>query len=803
MVHTRSFFAIFVLLVITWFNSVSFGQGQQDAYILLIDTSSSMKETPKSWKDTKIAEVKRQLAEFCTALPRDTQIIIYTFSSKPPKQGPRVVVRGKDEQVTLRNYFDELKATGRETHAWSSLDIVLDEAKDLIKQNPQTTVHLYMYTDGDDNEKPQRNLDTILDQYDDLLKDQIRMSYVTLGFTLSERLKNALKDHNISTVDAMDWEDLVPLNAAFGWAPAMITTQVPVQFFDKTNVRIEAYDWRFGDGATSTAQAPSHQYTRPGKYTVSLTVKNITGRTSTKQETLEVVTPPRPEPEFVVGSTDIHINQDVVLADLTKQPVDHVTWDFGDGSTKQRVDYAAGDTQAKRAVQHRFRQAGQFVVTLTATGPGGTGTAKQTLQVKGDQPPVAKMVLGSADVQINEQATFIDVSTGITAQATWNWGDSSKPLTIQYDKNNETTRRTVTHTYTQAGSYVVTLTVTGPGGTRSTKQTQTVKGHQAPTAKIVLGTSQPHASEPVTLLDASEGEVTQATWHFGDASQPVSVKYGDQAASTNRTITHTYDKAGTFDVTLEVQGPGGKSTDHLEALLVSPSERLPKALFEVNQSKGRGELTVRFTNTSSGPITQYVWDFGDGSDKITHNTKQDVEHTYAPGTFTPTLTAVGADGLAPDIYRAPSPIVVKQPWPAWIKHLFWGIPLLIVVLVAIMLSLRQLQWRGQLRQIAELSGTLYYRRASETTASLQLVDTTHPNDDPTRWEFLIRDQSGDGNTVGYVGELHKAVTVVQRPMTEITYTLELKRDGLPVGSASIEDGQRVKLGPFSFEYRVS
>lgn len=45
-----------------------------------------------------------------------------------------------------------------------------------------------------------------------------------------------------------------------------------------------AYLWDFGDGETSTESNPTHIYSRPGKYTVSLTVyyENDTEETITK-----------------------------------------------------------------------------------------------------------------------------------------------------------------------------------------------------------------------------------------------------------------------------------------------------------------------------------------------------------------------------------------------------------------------------------------------------------------------------------------------------------------------------------------
>ncbi len=45
---------------------------------------------------------------------------------------------------------------------------------------------------------------------------------------------------------------------------------------------IASHAWDFGDGATSSAQHPSHVYREGGLYTVTLTV---TGPTGTDQET--------------------------------------------------------------------------------------------------------------------------------------------------------------------------------------------------------------------------------------------------------------------------------------------------------------------------------------------------------------------------------------------------------------------------------------------------------------------------------------------------------------------------------------
>jgi PKD repeat protein/opacity protein-like surface antigen len=63
--------------------------------------------------------------------------------------------------------------------------------------------------------------------------------------------------------------------------PRAPNTQTPVRF--SANVRGDAplqYQWQFGDGATSTQANPTHTYTTPGNYTVTLNVTNQHGQDS-------------------------------------------------------------------------------------------------------------------------------------------------------------------------------------------------------------------------------------------------------------------------------------------------------------------------------------------------------------------------------------------------------------------------------------------------------------------------------------------------------------------------------------------
>jgi PKD repeat protein len=66
---------------------------------------------------------------------------------------------------------------------------------------------------------------------------------------------------------------------------------------------IESYAWSFGDGATSVAANPEHTFSTGGQYTVSLTVRDDRGATSTTQQDLTVTDGTAAEIGFVAAAS--------------------------------------------------------------------------------------------------------------------------------------------------------------------------------------------------------------------------------------------------------------------------------------------------------------------------------------------------------------------------------------------------------------------------------------------------------------------------------------------------------------------
>src|SRR5690606_39548892 len=110
---------------------------------------------------------------------------------------------------------------------------------------------------------------------------------------------------------------------------------------------------------------------------------------------------------------------------------------------------------------------------------------------------------------------------------------------------------------------------------------------------------------------------------------------------TDANPQHTFNAAGDFTVTLRAVGPGGENIAQQTYSVAQPAQP-PVAGFSSEPPSGTVGQPVQFTNTTTGDVTSYELNFGDGSTVVTDANPQ---HTFnAAGDFTVTLRAIGPGG---------------------------------------------------------------------------------------------------------------------------------------------------------------
>ena len=158
-------------------------------------------------------------------------------------------------------------------------------------------------------------------------------------------------------------------------------------------------------------------------------------------------------------------------------------------------------------------------------------------------------------------------------------------------------------------------------------------GNVAPSPPLVSFSATPTVgSRPLTVAfsNTSVGYTTSWLWEFGDGT-----------TSTEQHPMHTYTAAETYTVRLTVANEIG-SDSQTQADLITVAPPPPVASFTGSVQTGLAPLTVAFSDTSTGDITSWLWEFGDG----TVSSDQHPVHTYTrAGTYSVRLTVLGDGGI--------------------------------------------------------------------------------------------------------------------------------------------------------------
>jgi PKD repeat protein len=172
----------------------------------------------------------------------------------------------------------------------------------------------------------------------------------------------------------------------------------------------------------------------------------------------------------------------------------------------------------------------------------------------------------------------------------------------------------------------------------------------------------------VQFTDTSAGSPTAWSWDFGDGEN-----------STLQDPVHTYQASGAMTVKLTAANGGGSDSrvreGYLSTITILPPA--PVADFSADGTAGTAPYTVRFTDTSTGLATSWIWDFGDGNT----STRENPEYTFlTPGNFTVTMTAKNRGGSSTKTLDTPVTVKARviRPGPDFSVNVSSGAPPLTV-----------------------------------------------------------------------------------------------------------------------------
>ena len=474
-------------------------------------------------------------------------------------------------------------------------------------------------------------------------------------------------------------KSIAPTVAFNGWAPndaALLQYQVYTFSASATDPNlggsITQFQWNFGDGTTQVTPVvlsggkatttASYSYVTSGTPTLSVVAQDAAGLSSTPAtQALTVTAAPSPlTVTFTTPTTATPVNTAVGSSVQVTFAVQVVNTGTGTVSASG-VTLSPGDATA--TVGTPTDMGGglwNIVVTYPGAATPGSRDATPTVQIKDsngitssvvtgpvitiktvsgvDSAPVITLVATPALVA-GTNATWQNVPIAFVATATdpdgdtltysWTFGDGGSG---DVTATQNVSALSQSHTYKTAGVYPVTFTADDGRGVagvsvKSITLNLNILANGAPTLTIAQAPASPtYANVPITFtatVGDPNGDVVTLTWNFGDGSAPV--------VGTNP-VTHSF--AATGSTTVQATADDGKGGVTVVSTTLNVLQNRPPvcqittAAANLYQNK-----SYTFTATATDPdvgdtVTQYQWNFGDGSG-IQTSASGTLNHTYA------------------------------------------------------------------------------------------------------------------------------------------------------------------------------
>ncbi|MBI4646886.1 MAG: PKD domain-containing protein [Bacteroidia bacterium] len=174
--------------------------------------------------------------------------------------------------------------------------------------------------------------------------------------------------------------------------------------FTNQSENADHYNWKFGDGQSSTDKDPSHSYNAAGIYLAELVAFSKNEKKSDDASatiTITETSDSTPVADFSANQTTILAGGSVNFFDLSTNSPTNWSWNFGDGGTSTLQNPS-----------HTYTTAGNYTVSLTATNSYGSDTETKTDYITVNQSSMGSPCPGTPTVTDTDGNIYNTVQIG-------------------------------------------------------------------------------------------------------------------------------------------------------------------------------------------------------------------------------------------------------------------------------------------------------------------------------------------------------------------------------------------------------
>ncbi|MEM1324159.1 MAG: PKD domain-containing protein [Bacteroidota bacterium] len=286
-------------------------------------------------------------------------------------------------------------------------------------------------------------------------------------------------------------------------------------FFLEEAINVDGYQWRFGDGDSSSLVSPLHLYTQSGPYRVRFTGTSVEG--CVQQDSVDITVPEGPEASFTISTDSICVGEVVDFSNTSTGSIISCLWAFGDGNTSNLCDPSID-----------FDEADTYTIRLIVTNTNGCRDTAERIVVVSDNPAPG------FDFVINRQCTPAEISVVNTSQ-------NANSYVWDFGNGETSTEAEPVVIYPQAGTYQVQLRAINAVCSQSISKAITI--YQTPEPLLALSANEGCAPFEISLGVAINQPGLDYEWSISDG-------ISDEVTLFDSLSTYRFEEPGRYGVRL-------------------------------------------------------------------------------------------------------------------------------------------------------------------------------------------------------------------------------------------------------------